>query len=1112
MSLARLVLAGLRHHARMHLLLAAGCALAAAVLAGALCVGDSVRGTLERQALARIGQVDLALDAGGRRFRAALAEELERALPDARAAPVLRLAGVASARGGVRRAREVAVLGIDARFLALAPEPYAGEPPARGRVLLNERLARQLELAPGEELLLRVERPSALSRDLVLANVEEDSFAFSARVAAVLDERSFGRFALETAQLPPYTAFVDLEFLQAELQLEGLANLLLLAGRADPARLVESANAGLREHYRLADVELELVERSDPACVELLSPRVFLDEEVVRALGRIELPLSGVLTYFVNALRKGERSTPYSTVASLGMLREGVRAPPELAALLPADLGDDEIVIGEWLAQDLEAQPGEWIEVAYFVPGPDRRLTEEARRLRVRAVVPRAGLAADATLMPDFPGITDSASCRDWDPGVPIDLDAIRPQDERYWEELRGTPKAFVSLATGRSMWRNRFGSLTAARAPVGSAAELERALRAELEPAALGLFFRDLRAQALAAGDSATDFGGLFLGLSSFLIGAALLLTALLFAFGVEQRARELGTLLALGFRAREVRRVLLGEVLLAALAGSCVGALAGLLYARGVLSGLATIWREAVASAPIAFHARPLSLAIGACVVMLAALCAARLALRDVLRREPVELLASVQGERVRDPRLGARRTRRALALGVACSALALLLGLRAAGASGAEASAIFFGAGAAALAGSLAFAHLAIARSGGHGLARSVAGLGRRNAARRPGRSLAAAALLACGSFLVLSIGAHRRSGAEGAEERSSGTGGFAFLGRSSLPVHERLDTARGRETYGLRESELEGVGVVSLRVREGDDASCRSLATPQAPELLGVDPEELARRGAFRFAAVEEHAGAESPWRLLDAERADGAVPVIADQASVQWMLHQRLGGELELVDERGRPFRARIVATLAGSILQGSLVLGERAFQERFPSLQGYRAFLVDAPAASRERAGAALSRALSDVGLELVPSALRLAELNAVQNSYLDVFQVLGGLGLLLGSLGLGVVLLRNAHERRRELALLAATGFQRRDLCTLLFTEHALLLLLGLGAGALCSAIALLAALRAGNEASPLAPAGAILAGLLVAGCLWVLLAGWLATRGRLLDLLRSE
>ena len=55
---------------------------------------------------------------------------------------------------------------------------------------------------------------------------------------------------------------------------------------------------------------------------------------------------------------------------------------------------------------------------------------------------------------------------------------------------------------------------------------------------------------------------------------------------------------------------------------------------------------------------------------------------------------------------------------------------------------------------------------------------------------------------------------------------------------------------------------------------------------------------------------------------------------------------------------------------------------------------------------------------------------------------------MLGGLGLVLGTLGLGAVLLRNVLERRRELALLRALGYRRADFFAMVMAENILLLL----------------------------------------------------------------
>src|SRR4029434_7572296 len=108
-------------------------------------------------------------------------------------------------------------------------------------------------------------------------------------------------------------------------------------------------------------------------------------------------------------------------------------------------------------------------------------------------------------------------------------------------------------------------------------------------------------------------------------------------------------------------------------------------------------------------------------------------------------------------------------------------------------------------------------------------------------------------------------------------------------------------------------------------------------------------------------------------------------------------------------------------------------------------------FLIDVPSnMPLTNVSAALSRGLQDVGLEVTPATQRLAAFNAVQNTYLNTFQILGGLGLLLGSGGLGVVVLRNVFERRGELALMQAVGFPQPKLRRLVLTEHIWLLSVG--------------------------------------------------------------
>jgi ABC-type antimicrobial peptide transport system permease subunit len=267
--------------------------------------------------------------------------------------------------------------------------------------------------------------------------------------------------------------------------------------------------------------------------------------------------------------------------------------------------------------------------------------------------------------------------------------------------------------------------------------------------------------------------------------------------------------------------------------------------------------------------------------------------------------------------------------------------------------------------------------------------------------------------------------------------------------------------------------------------------------------------LAERGAFRFAAT--HSPSAHPWNLLDLDLGDDVVPAIGDAASVTWTMHKALGDDLEYRDERGQSFHVRIVATLADSILQGSLLIAQRHFVKRFPSTSGFREFLIDAPRERSDQIAARLSTALADIGLEVVPAGDRLQAFHVVQNTYLLIFQALGGLGLLLGSAGLGIVVLRNVLERRGELALLRAVGFRQRDLQRLVVREHGLLLVWGVGCGVVAALVAILPGLLSAGGIVSAGPMALLVAGLATMGLLWVALAGRVATRGELLSALRE-
>ena len=104
-------------------------------------------------------------------------------------------------------------------------------------------------------------------------------------------------------------------------------------------------------------------------------------------------------------------------------------------------------------------------------------------------------------------------------------------------------------------------------------------------------------------------------------------------------------------------------------------------------------------------------------------------------------------------------------------------------------------------------------------------------------------------------------------------------------------------------------------------------------------------------------------------------------------------------------------------------------------------------------------------------------------------------------------------VLLRNVLERRRELALLGATGYRRAHIFAIVLAENTLLLGWGLAAGTFCAAVAIApVVLERGGRLPGAAGAGLLLIAVFTAGLLSSVMATRAALRAPLLEALRAE
>ena len=1108
MTSLRLILSSLIHYRWVNLSVLAGVALTSAILSGALVVGDSVKESLRRNAEARLSGIGPVFLGGERFFTASLADRVAAKLgDDAIVAPILQIEATAASREGGRRVNRIQIVGVDERFWKLSLDGTAPEGFDNDRfIAVNRPLADRIGAKVGDTLIVRLEVPGSLSKDAPLSGESEQTTPFTAEVTTILDNDQFGGYSLKSEQIPPATLFVRRDRLEAVIEQSNRAN-LLLGGRSLEAGAFSEA---VESSWQLEDLQLSVAPAGEGGVQQMISSRVFFDGVLVKALETISTASAPVLTYLATDIAKApaERGTPYSMVAGVG---------PALNGIVTSELGEDEILLSDWLAEDLGAKEGDTITLTYNVVGSGRALVEQRKTFSVAGIAPLEQNGWDRSWTPEFPGIFDVDGLDDWEPGIPIDRDRIRQKDDDYWDVHQTTPKAFVSLAAARAMWSNRFGDATAVRFSLRNPDKpLVDQLRAQLRLTDLGMASRDLPAESAAAVAGSFDFGALFASMSFFLIVAALVLAGLVFVFGIEQRAAQIGLLLALGFTRKRVRRLFLVEAFVLSVGGAVLGLLGGYLYTRLALHGMSGVWQDAAAGMQFVYFLKPASLVIAFAITVIVALAVVWIASRRVTAVQPGALISGMADE---TPSGSGRHKRDVIACWVGwVGALGCLLAPKVPGTMAEQG--LFFGAGFLITIAGVALCSILIRRFlRPSQLLSSLGALGRQHTVRRRGRSLAVIGLMAAGVFMVTAINSFRLDGARGAERRGSGTGGFAFVGESTLPVYENLNGTEGRKKFGLDALKAE-FSILPMRLSNGEDASCLNLNRAQRPRLMGVDVEKIATFSPFHFTAEAiPPPNGQSPWRTLSGDDPDeDGIPVIRgviDQNTAVYALRKKVGDTVRYETVSGQAFAVRLVGFLETSILQGSLLIDEAEFLRFFPDAGGYRFFLLDGAGADAEKlqpVASHLTRMFGDLGLEMRPAAERLNEFNAVQNTYLSIFSTLGGLGLFLGTLGLAILVGRNVMERRGQLGVMQAIGFTRRALAGMVLSEHWFLHLAGVVVGLGAAIFAVLPKLTGASAPLPWGLLAAINGAVLVGGLLFCAAAARLVLRGPLMDAIRRE
>jgi len=632
------------------------------------------------------------------------------------------------------------------------------------------------------------------------------------------------------------------------------------------------------------------------------------------------------------------------------------------------------------------------------------------------------------------------------------------------------------------------------------------------LDPAENGLSVQGIYSEGKSSAANSTDFGGLFLSLSFFIIIAALLLTALLFSLLAQKRMAETAIMAALGFRKKEIIRILFIEAALVVIAGSFLGVVTGILYNKLLLLGLNTLWQDAIRTSMLQMHLVPATLLTGfVSGIMTAFLVLVFVLLRNL--RKPLSII--VRGVKLTLPSLNSRWKNINLSVALFCffSAVSIQAYSIFSGQTGISLS--FLLVGGIILAGGIVFLNFMLLHANRKtndplpGFFTMIL----RNVSLNRRRTITAVALLAIGIFSVIITGANHKTFYGTEKSRQSGTGGFLFWVETTVPVLYDLNSPEGKEKYGLAdEKAFQNVQFLQMIRLNGNDASCLNLNQVAQPPILGINATYFDHKQTFSFLKLEPTISMQHPWLGLNTALAPGIIPGFADQTVIQWGLRKKVGDTLLYKDENGKTLKVKIMGGLENSVFQGNVLVSAALFRQFFPSSGGFKVMLIDGEYSNRSAISKRLEYLLQDYGVEIMPASERLAQFNSVENTYLSVFMLLGGLAIIIGTIGLGIVLLQNLAERKQEIALYQALGFKHNYILKLLFSENLFILLAGISVGLFAAFAGLLPSFFSLSFQFPATFILVILLLTFLNGVLWIYFSLKSALRKNLIQALRVE
>ncbi len=513
------------------------------------------------------------------------------------------------------------------------------------------------------------------------------------------------------------------------------------------------------------------------------------------------------------------------------------------------------------------------------------------------------------------------------------------------------------------------------------------------------------------------------FFSIVALFMGAFLIYNT--FATTVLERTQEIGMLRAIGMQRRQVMGQVLMEAGFLALLGCLLGVGLGVFLARGLMALMRGFFQ--VEAPALAFTLADLvkSTSVG----LLGTLLATLLPARQAARTAPVEALA-VRGRSTQKVRPGVWRGGFAL-LGAGClflvqpasGATQWLLVMR-------MAAFVVF------LLGAVLTVPLAVTllepltRRLSAWLYGGMGALGARNLQRSVIRTMVTVASLAISLIMIIEVDSLVFVLKQDVSQWLDNALGADLLVRAAYPM---------RPSFAQMLESIPGVQATSpsriIQVQVADASLDGTGQQDTTLSFIAIDPQQFRQVGGKEF--ITGQGDPEVAWALLSQGRALFVSSVVAEEYGLQQ------GGRLALLTHRGQ--QEFLVAGVTTEFDQDGLVVtGTYADLRRLFGESGVDLFTIkvspgyDVEAVAQVIAGRFEKRE----GIQVLATRTFKDGVMAFYNRLTSLFNVLGLLGVIIGTVGLLNTMTMNILERRRELGMLRSLGSLRRQVLCMVLAE----------------------------------------------------------------------